>query len=91
LVKTLQRYITAVSQYRLYLFTQYTQSDEPYKHKDLLHVRKVILNRFQSVISELEVIVDDLQTHRISISDAQQSIYRSAIKDVYILSQNYFK
>lgn len=79
----MQRYIIVVSQYRLHLFTQYTQLDDFDNHEDLLRVRKQILNRFQWVISELEQIIERLQTHRISITDVEQSIDRPLIKEVF--------
>ncbi|CAF3781871.1 unnamed protein product [Adineta steineri] len=82
LLKTLQTYIIAVSHYRLYLFNRYTQSDETYEFPTLFRIRKQILNRFEWVIIELEQIIEDLQLHRLSITDVEQSINRPLIKEV---------
>ena len=82
-MKKLQKYITAVSQYRLQLFNQYTQSDQYDEYEDLLSVRKEILNRFKWVIIELEQIIEDLQAHRLSVADACQSVTRPVVNEVY--------
>jgi hypothetical protein len=77
-----------VSQYRLHLFNQYTQSEvyfgEQNKYQDLINVRKEILKRFAWVIIELEQIIDNLQTRRLAIADAHQSIHRPLVKEVRV-------
>jgi len=81
-LKTLQAYITAVSRYHLYLFNQYSQSDESCEYQDLVNVRKQILNRFEWVIVELKQALEKLQTHRVSVQDVEQSIDQPLIKEV---------
>jgi len=81
-LKTLQTYITAVSRYHLYLFNQYSQSDESCEYQDLVNVRKQILNRFEWVILELKQALEKLQTHRVSVQDVEQSIDQPLIKEV---------
>ncbi|CAF2388407.1 unnamed protein product [Rotaria sp. Silwood2] len=88
LLKILKTYITAVSQHRLHLFNQYTQSDEFYDDQNLLNVRRQILDRFEWVIIELEQIIENLQRRQLSVIDAQQSIERPLVKEVIETSLN---
>jgi hypothetical protein len=81
-LKTLQTYITAVSRYHLYLFNQYSQSNESCEYQDLVNVRKQILNRFEWVIVELKQALEKLQTHRVSVQDVEQSIDQPLMKEV---------
>jgi isoleucyl-tRNA synthetase len=81
-LKTLQTYIIAVSRYRLHLFHQYTQSNESCEQKDLLHVRKEILHRFQLVINELEQTMENFQAYRISDNDVQFIVNQPSMKEV---------
>ncbi len=87
--------MTAVSRYRQHLFNQYTQSNtyyeehygtmpelQQYEYRDLINVRKEILNRFEWVINELEQTIDNLETRRSSVADAQQRIDRPLVKEV---------
>jgi hypothetical protein len=55
---------------------------QQYEYRDLINVRKEILNRFEWVINELEQIIENLQTRRLSVADAQQSIDRPLVKEV---------
>ncbi|CAF0948793.1 unnamed protein product [Rotaria sordida] len=88
LSKILKTYLTVVSQHRLHLFNQYTQSDESYHDQNLLNVRKQILDRFEWVIIELEQTIENLQRCQLSVIDAQQSIDRPLIKEVIETSLN---
>lgn len=55
---------------------------QQYEYRDLINVRKEILNRFEWVINELEQTIDNLQTRRLSVDDAQRSIDRPLVKEV---------
>ncbi len=55
---------------------------QQYEYRDLINVRKEILNRFEWVIHELEQIIENLQTRRLSVADAQQYIDRPLVKEV---------
>ncbi|CAF2379304.1 unnamed protein product [Rotaria sp. Silwood2] len=101
LLETLQAYVTAVIRYRQHLFKQYTQSNthyeqhyntmpelQQYEYRDLINVRKEILHRFEWVINELEQTIDNLQSRRLSVADAQRSIDRPLVKEVIESSLN---
>ncbi|CAF4855238.1 unnamed protein product, partial [Rotaria sp. Silwood1] len=101
LLETLQAYVTAVVRYRQHLFKQYTQSNthyeqhyntmpelQQYEYRDLINVRKEILNRFEWVINELEQTIENLQARRLSVADAQRSIDRPLVKEVIESSLN---
>lgn len=102
LIETIQAYIHAVNRYRQHLFDQYTQSNDYYEqhyntmaelqqfeYRDLINVRKEILNRFQWVINELEQTLDNLQSRRLSVADAQQNIDRPLMKEVSLILLTY--
>lgn len=55
---------------------------QQYEYRDLINVRKEILNRFEWVINELEQTIESLQTRRVSVADAQQRIDRPLVKEV---------
>ena len=78
----MRSYITMVTQHRLSLFDQYTQSNEHQTRQDLRDVRKTILDRFQWVIVELERTIEHLQAERLSVVDAQRSLDRPMVKEV---------
>lgn len=95
LIETLKEYLTSVMRFRQHLFKQYTQSNtfyeqhysslpelQQYEYRDLISVRKEILNRFEWVTNELEQIIENLQARRLSIDDAQRSIDRPLVKEV---------
>ena len=95
MLETLQAYITAVTRYRHHLHNQYTQSNayyeqhynrmpelQQYEYRDLINVRKEILNRFEWVINELEQTIENLETRRLSVLDAQERIDRPLVKEV---------
>lgn len=101
LLQTLQAYIAAVSRYRHHLFQQYTQSNtnneqhysslpelQQYEYRDLINVRKEILNRFEWVINELEQIIESLEARRLTVGDAQQRIDQPLVKEVIESSLN---
>ncbi|CAF2104545.1 unnamed protein product [Rotaria magnacalcarata] len=101
LLETLQEYVTAVIRFREHLFKQYTQSNtyyeqhysampelQQYEYRDLMNVRKEILNRFEWVINELEQTIENLQARRLSVADAQRSINRPIVKEVIESSLN---
>ncbi len=71
-----------MSRYHLYLFNQYSQSNESCEYQDLVNVRKQILNRFEWVIVELKQALEKLQTHRVSVQDVEQSIDQPLMKEV---------
>ncbi|CAF2090102.1 unnamed protein product [Rotaria magnacalcarata] len=87
-LKALKLYLSIVSQHRLHLFNQYTQSDESYDDQDLLNVRRQILDRFLWVMIELEQTIENLQRQRLTVMDAQQSIDRPLVKEVIEVSVN---
>ena len=95
MLETLQAYVTAVVRFREHLYKQYTNSNtyydqhynnmpdlQQYEYRDLINVRKEILNRFEWVINELEQTIENLQTRRVSVADAQQRIDRPIVKEV---------
>lgn len=95
LLETLHAYITAVTRFRQHLFKQYTNSNahydqhyrnmpdlQQYEYRDLINVRKEILDRFEWVINELEQTIESLQTRQLSVADAQQRIDRPLVKEV---------
>ncbi|CAF3629795.1 unnamed protein product [Rotaria sordida] len=101
LLETLQAYVTAVIRFRQHLFKQYTQSNthyeqhyntmpelQQYEYRDLINVRKEILNRFEWVINELEQTIENLQARRLSVADAQRFIDRPLVKEVIESSLN---
>ncbi|CAF4199918.1 unnamed protein product [Rotaria socialis] len=101
LLETLQEYVTAVIRFRQHLFKQYTQSNtyyeqhysampelQQYEYRDLMNVRKEILNRFEWVLNELEQTIENLQARRLSVADAQRSINRPIVKEVIESSLN---
>jgi hypothetical protein len=55
---------------------------QQYEYRDLINVRKEILNRFEWVINELEQTIENLETRRLSVTDAQQRIDRPLVKEV---------
>ena len=55
---------------------------QQYEYRDLINVRKEILNRFEWVVNELEQTVESLQARRLSVADAQQRIDRPLVKEV---------
>jgi hypothetical protein len=55
---------------------------QQYEFRDLITVRKEILNRFEWVSNELEQTIENLQTRRLSVADAQQRIDRPLVKEV---------
>jgi hypothetical protein len=60
---------------------------QQYEYRDLINVRKEILNRFEWVINELEQTIENLQARRLTVADAQQRIDRPLVKEVrYILT-----
>lgn len=60
---------------------------QQYEYRDLINVRKEILNRFEWVIDELEQIIENLKARQLSVADAQRSIDRPLLKEVcYIYS-----
>ena len=94
-METLQAYIMVVNRYREHLFQQYSQSNvyyeqhytnmpelQQYEYRDLINVRKEILNRFEWVINEIEQTTENLQSRRVSVADAQQRIDRPLVKEV---------
>ena len=66
----------------MYLFNQYTQSIDAYEHEELLNVRKEILQRFQSVINELEQTLGHLQRYRLTDVDVLEILNRPLVKEV---------
>lgn len=101
LLETLHAYITAVSRYRHHLFKQYAQSNtnyeqhystmpelQQYEYRDLINVRKEILNRFEWVINELEQVIESLEARRLTVADAQQRIDVPLVKEVIESSLN---
>ncbi|CAF3339186.1 unnamed protein product [Rotaria socialis] len=87
-LKTLKLYLSIVSQHRLHLFNQYTQSDESYDDQDLLNVRRQILDRFAWVMIELEQTIENLRRQQLTVMNAQQSIDRPLVKEVIEVSIN---
>ena len=88
--------------YHRHLFNQYSQSNvyheqhyttlpelQQYEYRDLINVRKEILNRFEWVINELEQIIENLRTRRLTVADAQQRIDRPLVKEVFLNSIYY--
>ena len=84
-----------MTRYRQHLFEQYSQSNsyyeqhysdlpelQKYEYRDLINVRKEILNRFEWVVHELEQTIEYLQTRQLSVVDAQQRIDRPLVKEV---------
>jgi hypothetical protein len=60
---------------------------QQYEYRDLINVRKEILNRFEWVMNELEQVIENLETRRLSVADAQQRIDRPLVKEVcYIVT-----
>jgi hypothetical protein len=55
---------------------------QQYEYRDLINVRKEILNRFEWVVSELEQTIENLETRKLSVADAQQRIDRPLVKEV---------
>ena len=55
---------------------------QQYEYRDLINVRKEILNRFEWVMNELEQTIENLETRRLSVADAQQRIDRPLVKEV---------
>ena len=55
---------------------------QQYEYRDLINVRKEILNRFEWVINEIEQTIENLQSRRVSVADAQQRIDRPLVKEV---------
>ncbi len=55
---------------------------QQYEYRDLINVRKEILNRFEWVINELEQTIENLQARRLTVADAQQRIDRPLVKEV---------
>jgi hypothetical protein len=55
---------------------------QQYEFRDLITVRKEILNRFEWVSNELEQTIENLQARRLSVADAQQRIDRPLVKEV---------
>lgn len=55
---------------------------QQYEYRDLINVRKEILNRFQWVITEIEQTIENLETRRLSVTDAQQRIDQPLVKEV---------
>ncbi|CAF2929454.1 unnamed protein product [Rotaria sp. Silwood2] len=51
-------------------------------------IRYQILHRFEWVINELEQTIDNLQSRRLSVADAQRSIDRPLVKEVIESSLN---
>jgi hypothetical protein len=63
---------------------------QQYEYRDLINVRKEILDRFEWVINELEQTIENLETRRLSVDDAQQRINRPLVKEVcYIVTLIY--
>jgi hypothetical protein len=61
---------------------------QQYEYRDLINVRKEILNRFEWVINELEQTIENLQTRRLTVADAQQRIDRPLVKEVNYYHNN---
>jgi len=60
---------------------------QQYEYRDLINVRKEILNRFEWVMNELEQVIENLETRRLSVADARQRIDRPLVKEVcYIVT-----
>lgn len=55
---------------------------QQYEYRDLINVRKEILNRFEWVGHELDQIIEHLQSRRLSVVDAQQRLDRPLMKEV---------
>ena len=55
---------------------------QQYEYRDLINVRKEILNRFEWVINELEQTIENLETRRLTVLDAQERIDRPLVKEV---------
>lgn len=55
---------------------------QQYEYRDLINVRKEILNRFEWVINELEQTIENLESRRLSVLDAQERIDRPLVKEV---------
>jgi predicted rRNA methylase YqxC with S4 and FtsJ domains len=59
---------------------------QQYEYRDLINVRKEILNRFEWVINELEQTIENLEARQLTVADAQQRIDRPLVKEVCFYS-----